>query len=49
MISKKTIFSASVLFFLGTYAYGQQKDTLKTANVEEVIILGSRGGSKVKS
>ncbi|EJL70348.1 TonB-dependent receptor plug domain-containing protein, partial [Chryseobacterium populi] len=48
MKSKKTIFSASVLFFLGTYAYGQEKDTLKTANVEEVVILGSRSGARSK-
>ncbi|MEY8761616.1 TonB-dependent receptor plug domain-containing protein [Chryseobacterium tongliaoense] len=48
MKNKKTIFSASVLFFLGTYAYGQEKDTLKTANVEEVVILGSRSGARSK-
>lgn len=48
MKNKKTIFSASVLFFLGTYAYGQEKDTVKTANVEEVVILGSRSGARSK-
>lgn len=55
MKNKKTIFSASVLFFLGAYAYGQEKDsikinkdTLKTNNVEEVIILGSRAGARSK-
>lgn len=48
MTNKKTIFSASVLFFLGTYAYAQEEDTLKTGNVEEVVILGSRGGARSK-
>ncbi|WP_326982514.1 TonB-dependent receptor [Chryseobacterium sp. MYb264] len=54
MLNRKTVFSASVLFFLGTYAYAQekepvQKDTVKTANVEEVVILGSRGGARSKT
>lgn len=54
MRNKKTIFSASVLFFLGTYAYAQEKDTVtqdtvKTANVEEVVILGSRSGARSKA
>ncbi|ASW74536.1 TonB-dependent receptor [Chryseobacterium piperi] len=48
MKNRKTIFSASVLFFLGTYAYAQEKDTVKTANVEEVVILGSRSGARSK-
>lgn len=49
MKNRKTIFSASVLFFLGaTYVYGQEKDTVKTANVEEVVILGSRSGARSK-
>lgn len=55
MKNKKTIFSASVLFFLGTYAYGQEKDSIKvhkdtipTNNVEEVVILGSRAGARSK-
>ncbi|WP_370901185.1 TonB-dependent receptor plug domain-containing protein [Chryseobacterium gossypii] len=48
MINKKTVFSASVLFFLGTYTYAQEKDTVKTADVEEVVILGSRGGARSK-
>lgn len=48
MKNKKTIFSASVFFFLGTYAYAQEKDTVKTANVEEVVILGSRSGARSK-
>lgn len=48
MKNKKTIFSASVLFFLGTFAYAQEKDTVKTNNLEEVVILGSRGGARSK-
>lgn len=48
MKNKTTIFSASVLFFLGTYTYAQQKDTLKTGDVEEVVILGSRSGARSK-
>ncbi|WP_194303876.1 TonB-dependent receptor plug domain-containing protein [Chryseobacterium sp. Tr-659] len=55
MRNKKTIFSASVLFFLGTYTYGQEKDsiktnkdTIKTNNVEEVVVLGSRAGARSK-
>ncbi|ASK32826.1 TonB-dependent receptor [Chryseobacterium sp. T16E-39] len=49
MKNRKTIFSTSVLFFLGTtYAYAQEKDTVKTANVEEVVILGSRSGARSK-
>lgn len=49
MINKKTFFSVSVLFFLGTYAYGQEKkDTIKTAEVGEVVILGSRSGARSK-
>ncbi|MBK1895216.1 TonB-dependent receptor plug domain-containing protein [Chryseobacterium paridis] len=49
MKNRKTIFSASVLFFLGTYASAQEKkDTVKTANVEEVVILGSRSGARSK-
>jgi len=54
MRNRKTVFSASVLFFLGTYAYAQEKetvakDTVKTANVEEVVILGSRSGARSKA
>ncbi|MBV8326204.1 TonB-dependent receptor [Chryseobacterium sp.] len=55
MINKKTIFSASVLFFLGAYAYGQEKgntkikDSIKTNDVEEVVILGSRAGARSKT
>lgn len=48
MKSKKTIFSASVLFFLGSYTYAQKKDTVKTTNVEEVVLLGSRSGARSK-
>ncbi|MEI7488846.1 MAG: TonB-dependent receptor plug domain-containing protein, partial [Chryseobacterium sp.] len=48
MKNKTTIFSASILFFLGTYTYAQQKDTLKTGDVEEVVILGSRSGARSK-
>lgn len=55
MRNKKTIVSASVLFFLGVSAYGQEKDSIKikkdsvkTNNVEEVVILGSRGGARSK-
>ncbi|MDN3694596.1 TonB-dependent receptor [Chryseobacterium tructae] len=55
MSNKKTIFSASVLFFLGVFTYGQEKDstikkdTVKTNNVEEVVILGSRAGARSKA
>jgi iron complex outermembrane receptor protein len=51
MKNKKTILSASVLFFLGTYAFGQEKekDTIKTNNVEEVVVLGSRAGARSKT
>ncbi|MBB4807776.1 iron complex outermembrane receptor protein [Chryseobacterium defluvii] len=48
MKNKKIIISASVLFFLGNYAHAQEKDTVKTANVEEVVILGSRSGARSK-
>ncbi|MBJ5468790.1 TonB-dependent receptor plug domain-containing protein, partial [Salmonella enterica subsp. enterica serovar Derby] len=30
------------------YTYAQEKDTVKTANVEEVVILGSRSGARSK-
>ncbi len=56
MRNKKTILSASVLFFLGVFAYGQEKDNIKvkkdsvkTNNVEEVVILGSRAGARSKT
>jgi iron complex outermembrane receptor protein len=49
MKNKKAILSASVLFFLGTFTYAQEKDTLKTNNVEEVVILGSRSGARSKT
>lgn len=55
MRNKKTILSASVLFFLGVYTYGQEKDSIKTNkdsiktnNVEEVVVLGSRAGARSK-
>ncbi|NML71021.1 TonB-dependent receptor [Chryseobacterium sp. RP-3-3] len=50
MKNKKTIVSASVLFFLGTYAFGQEKekDSVKTNTVEEVVVLGSRAGARSK-
>lgn len=50
MTNKKTILSASVLFFLGTYAFGQEKekDSVKTNTVEEVVVLGSRAGARSK-
>lgn len=56
MSNKKTIFSASVLFFLGVFTYGQEKDSIKikkdsvkTNDVEEVVILGSRAGARSKT
>jgi iron complex outermembrane receptor protein len=51
MKNKKTILSASVLFFLGTYAFGQEKekDSVKTNAVEEVVVLGSRAGARSKT
>ncbi|UKB84943.1 TonB-dependent receptor [Chryseobacterium sp. MEBOG06] len=55
MRNKKTIVSASVLFFLGVFTYGQEKDSItvkkdsvKTNNVEEVVVLGSRAGARSK-
>lgn len=55
MNNKKTILSASVLFFLGVFTYGQEKDsikankdTIKTNTVEEVVVLGSRAGARSK-
>ncbi|MFP3833376.1 TonB-dependent receptor plug domain-containing protein [Chryseobacterium sp. SIMBA_028] len=53
MKNKKTILSASVLFFLGVFTYGQEKDSIKTNkdkvnNVEEVVVLGSRAGARSK-
>jgi iron complex outermembrane receptor protein len=55
MNNKKTILSASVLFFLGVFTYGQEKDSIKTNkdsiktnNVEEVVVLGSRAGARSK-
>ncbi|MCQ4035090.1 TonB-dependent receptor plug domain-containing protein [Kaistella montana] len=47
MNKRKTILSASVLFFLATNAYAQT-DSTKTTNVEEVVILGSRNGARSK-
>lgn len=56
MKNKKIILSASVLFFLGAFSYGQErdsikikKDSVKTNNVEEVVILGSRAGARSKT
>ncbi|SIT21432.1 iron complex outermembrane recepter protein [Chryseobacterium ureilyticum] len=56
MRNKKTILSASVLFFLGVFTYGQEKDSASTKkdsvitnNVEEVVILGSRAGARSKT
>lgn len=51
MKNKNTILSASVLFFLGTYVFGQEKvqDSLKTNTVEEVVVLGSRAGARSKT
>ncbi len=55
MRNKKTILSASVLFFLGAFTYGQEKDSntkkdsIKTNKVEEVVILGSRAGARSKA
>ncbi|MEJ5102150.1 TonB-dependent receptor plug domain-containing protein [Chryseobacterium sp. MYb328] len=55
MRNKKTILSASVLFFLGVFTYGQEKDSntkkdsTQTNKVEEVVILGSRAGARSKA
>lgn len=49
MKNKKAVFSASVLFFLGTFTYAQEKDSVKTNNLEEVVILGSRSGARSKT
>ncbi|TZF94135.1 TonB-dependent receptor [Chryseobacterium panacisoli] len=56
MRNKKTILSVSALFFLGVYTYGQEKDSIKinkdsikTNNVEEVVVLGSRAGARSKT
>ena len=48
MRNKKTFLSVSVLFFLAANANSQQTDSLKTNNVEEVVILGSRSGARSK-
>ena len=48
MRNKKTFLSVSVLFFLAANANAQQTDSLKTNNVEEVVILGSRSGARSK-
>lgn len=47
MNKRKTILSASVLFFLASNAYAQT-DSTKVSNVEEVVILGSRNGARSK-
>lgn len=48
MKNKTTILSVSVLFFLAANANAQQNDSVKTNNVEEVVILGSRSGARSK-
>lgn len=47
MNKRKTILSASVLFFLASNAYAQT-DSTRVSNVEEVVILGSRNGARSK-
>jgi len=49
MKNRKAILSVSVLFFLASNAAAQQNDTVKTNNVEEVVILGSRSGARSKT
>lgn len=48
MKNKTTILSVSVLFFLAANANAQQTDSVKTNDVEEVVILGSRSGARSK-
>ena len=47
MNKRKTILSASVLFFMASNAYAQT-DSTRVSNVEEVVILGSRNGARSK-
>lgn len=49
MKNRKTILSAAAVFFIASQAVAQQKDTIKTDNVEEVVILGSRSGARSKT
>lgn len=49
MRNKNTILSVSVLFFLAANANAQQTDSVKTNDVEEVVILGSRSGARSKT
>ncbi len=56
MKNKKIILSVSAVFFLGAFTYGQERDSIKikkdstkTNNVEEVVILGSRAGARSKT
>ena len=49
MKKKNAFLAVSVLFFLGGNAYAQQSDSIKTKEVEEVVILGSRSGARSKA
>ncbi|MRN16775.1 TonB-dependent receptor [Riemerella anatipestifer] len=47
---KSYLLTASVLFFAGGEFYGQsKKDSVKTKQVEEVVLLGSRSGARSKT
>ncbi|MDY3520981.1 TonB-dependent receptor [Riemerella anatipestifer] len=47
---KSYLITASVLFFAGGEFYGQsKKDSVKTKQVEEVVLLGSRSGARSKA
>lgn len=49
MKNKKAILSSAVLFFLASQVHAQISDSIKTNTVEEVVIVGSRSGSRTKT
>jgi len=49
MKNYQKIISVGTLFFLSANANGQINDSAKTNSVEEVVVLGSRAGARVKN
>ena len=49
MKKKNAFLTTSVLFFLGGHISAQNTDSIKTKEVEEVVILGSRSGARSKA
>jgi len=49
MKNYQKIISVGTLFFLSANANGQINDSAKTNSVEEVVVLGSRAGARVKT